>query len=763
MEFVHGAYAWFAAGMAIPLIIHLLHRQRFRRERWGAMQFLLNAIRKTQRRIRLENLILLLIRMLVMGFLAMAIMRPFFKESPLAALSDSNINYVFVIDNSMSMGYKRAKGTQLDMAKTAATDMLDKLTFSSNDTFTLILLNQYPEISATNLLKRDAAKNAVQGVELSDYGTSLVGTFSVIDEVLQKSGNIDKKVYIFTDMQENGWLCQNEEQKKKFDELLKKLSHNDHHYFYIIDVGDEDPQNYGIVSASVQDRVITTRRKVSFDVTLHNYSNMAIRDVPVHMVVNGDRKDVKAATLDPYSSGTVGFDYEFNEAGPHRIKFETTADFLARDDTRYFAVDVRDGIRLLLVNGDPAPSFDDEIMFLQLALDPSREGRRFKVDVKTPDTFPTDELLNYDAVFLCNCKDMTPEKVEKLKEFVKNGGGLFISLGAKVFKDFYNGEFFEEGKGLMPCKLTEIKGHELEKVEQGEEPAVFLDKVRVDHPMFKIYRDPKEQSSLNKIPFAMYWGTEAYEEPHVLAAYNDPIASPCLIEKPFGEGKVILYTSTIDREWNSFFKIAPFVPIVNEMARHLASRPLNNRNVLIGETIMIRLPVEKWAPELRLRHLDPGNWAEVTVPVDKPPKEDRTFLAKYPTNWEAQDPKKPRKAIDLQNRGMKFGGLYRLTHTDFKEETDKPIAYFAVNLGSANLDMTNLELSEGNLKRLLKDGLQTMYPTFKCQFIGEREKGESSVKVIPPASNLWKTILICVLSLLAMESILACIFGLKKE
>lgn len=756
-------YLWFAAGMAIPLIIHLLHRQRFRRERWGAMQFLLNAIKKTQRRIRLENLILLLIRMLVMGFLAMAIARPFLKESPLAALSDSNINYIFVMDNSMSMGYKRAQATQLELAKRAAADALDKLSFSSSDTFTLILLNQYPEVRAANILKRDVAKNAVQEVELSDYGTSMVNTFAVIDEVIKKSPNVDKKVYIFSDMQENSWRCQSEEQKKKFDEQLQKLSHAEHQYFYLIDVGEEDPQNYGIVAATVRDRVITTKRKIGFDVTLHNYSSLPVREIPVHMIVNGDRKDIQQCTLDAYSSGQVSFEYEFPEAGPHRIKFETTPDFLSKDDVRYFAVDVREGIRLLLLDGEPMPGSEDEIFFLQMALDPSREGRRFKIDVKTPDTFPLDELQTYDAVFLCNCKDLSPEKVEKLKEFVKNGGGLFISLGAKVGKEFYNTELYEEGKGLMPAKLTEIKGFELEKVANGEEEPFFLQKIRVEHPMFKIYKDPKEQSTLNKLPFAMFWGTEQYDEAGVLAAYNDPIASPFVIEKSYGEGKVLLFTTSVDKEWNTFFKLAPYLPIIQETARYLASRPLAARNVLIGDSIHFRLPVEKWAPEFRLRHMEPGQAGEVTVSAEKPPKEQRWVIVSYPSNQPAKDATKPKRAIDLRNEGLRFAGHYRLVYPDFKEESDKPLGYFAVNLGPADAEPQSLEMSEGNLKRILPENLASMYPGFKHQFIGRRSPGDSNVNIIPPASNLWKIILIAVLTLLGMESILACLFGLKKE
>jgi hypothetical protein len=766
MDLVNPGLAWFAAGMAIPIIIHLLHRQRFRRERWAAMQFLLNAIRKTQRRIRLENLILLLIRMLIMGFLAMAIARPFLKESPLAALADSNTNYIFVIDQSMSMGYKKAQATQLEVAKRSAVEVLDQLNLTGDNKFTLILMSQFPEIRLPSVSKRDVAKAAIQEIELSDYGTRMYETFQVIGEAIENSPNVEKKVYIFSDLQENAWAVETEDQKKKFDELLRKLSRTPQNYFYLVDVGEDDPQNYGVVHARVRERVITAKRRVSFDVTLHNYSNIPARDLPVHLVVNGDRKDALQCTLDPGSSSTVTFDYEFLEPGPYRIKFETTADFLPRDDVRYYALDVRDAVRLLLINGEPMPGYDDEMVFLQLALDPTREGRKFKIDVKTPDTLPTDELHNYDAVLMANVKDLSPEKVEKLREFVKNGGGFFIALGAKVGKEFYNQDLFEEGKGLMPARLTEIKGKEMELIERGEESATTLGKIAWDHPMFVDYAEPKNRPSLQKIPWGQYWGTEMYAEETVVAAFEDAIQSPCLIEKPFGEGKVILYTSTIDREWSNFCRIVPFVPLMDRLARHLAARPLTGRNLFLGDTIQFRFPVEKWAPELRLRHVEPGQSGERTITPDKPPKDQRWISISWPSVAAAAPPgpEKPKKASELRNEGVIHGGHYRLAYPEFKEDMDKPLAYFAVNVGPKDADSRSLEMAEANLKRIQPDALASRFPTFKHDYIGGRKsKEEGKVEIVPPASNLWKLILFAVLSLMAMESVLACIFGRKKE
>src|SRR5688572_3867656 len=100
MNLFNPGLLWFALGGAIPIIIHLLHRQKYRRVKWAAMEFLLAALKKTQRRLRLENLILLLLRILIMIVLALALARPFFEVAPLDFMKDSNTHYFLVIDNS---------------------------------------------------------------------------------------------------------------------------------------------------------------------------------------------------------------------------------------------------------------------------------------------------------------------------------------------------------------------------------------------------------------------------------------------------------------------------------------------------------------------------------------------------------------------------------------------------------------------------------------------------------------------------------------
>ena len=70
---------WGLAAAAVPLLLHLLNRRRYREESWAAMRFLLAAIRKNQRRIRLEHWLLLAVRTLLVVCVVLALAQPFLE------------------------------------------------------------------------------------------------------------------------------------------------------------------------------------------------------------------------------------------------------------------------------------------------------------------------------------------------------------------------------------------------------------------------------------------------------------------------------------------------------------------------------------------------------------------------------------------------------------------------------------------------------------------------------------------------------------
>jgi len=122
---------WFlagAAGAAVPLIIHLLVRRRYRHLPWAAMDLLLRAFKKTRRRLRIENLLVLLLRMAAVALIAVSLARPVVRSPAVAGKVGERSRALFILlDNSYSMNFKRGLQTPFEAAKKAAAEALDGL------------------------------------------------------------------------------------------------------------------------------------------------------------------------------------------------------------------------------------------------------------------------------------------------------------------------------------------------------------------------------------------------------------------------------------------------------------------------------------------------------------------------------------------------------------------------------------------------------------------------------------------------------------
>jgi hypothetical protein len=754
MGFFNPALVWFALGGAIPIIIHLLHRQKFRRIRWAAMEFLLAALRKTQRRLKIENLILLLLRILIMILLAGAVARPFLREAPAEILGDSDAHHIFVLDVSYSMAYKRAQNTSLEVAKRAAEKVLQEIRASEQDRFTLATLSSYPEAVMKDRNQKQQILNAINELKPSDYGTDVHATMREVETLIRETRNQDKRVYLFTDMQRRGWEFRDDQEARKFSELLKSLSHRPDTRFYLYDAGTDGAINHAVVDLRVHDRVVTTQRPSRFTAEIHNFSSTPRPSVNVNLYVNENLVKSEPTVLPPQTKVEVGFEYTFPEAAPYFVRASIDPDYLDVDDHRVLALDVKSALRGLAIDGEPGDSpRQSEISFAVLALDPTRQGLYFSVDVRTDKLFNAEGLDAYDFLILANVQSLSADKVEKIERFVRRGGGLFLAMGDQVDKVSFNEFLWKGGKGLSPAQLDEVAGETPGPgLERGQERRIarFAD----THPVFRAFQK-RSKASLYDLVFYRYFKVKDFDPDRVLAAFDDNLGSPLLLEKTLDEGKVLLFTSSIDDEWN--FGIPghpPYLILMREIAQHLSSRPSARRNLFVGELILADFPVELYQPPFLL---DTPRDGTVTLPASAPAEGETTFKVFYPQRAKANDPR------ILYNEGLRHAGKYRLTRSAAKEE-DRLLAYFAVNVPPRAPTAEEVHAAEGNLERISREEIQSRFKDFKVEFRGHKKEGDQEIDVRPPpASSLWKYLLYLVLGFMLLESTLAWLFGRTKQ
>jgi hypothetical protein len=210
------ALFWAGLGLAtIPIIIHLLSRRRVRRVRWAAMQWLLAAMKRHQRRLRLENWLILFLRMAAIALLGLALARPVLTDSPLAGLVASQRSVYLVLDNSYSTEAKLDARSVFETVKYEADVVLRSL--GPDDAVAVIVTND-PDVDATDglaphvLVGRSLgsegatrSREAVAALKTRHAPADWVRTLQKLEEQMADDV-VNRHVVVVTDLQAKDWL-----------------------------------------------------------------------------------------------------------------------------------------------------------------------------------------------------------------------------------------------------------------------------------------------------------------------------------------------------------------------------------------------------------------------------------------------------------------------------------------------------------------------------------------------------------------------------
>ncbi len=132
---------WLAAAAA-PILIHLWNKRKYREVPWAAVEYLLAAMRKNSRRMRLEQWLLLAVRTLIIMLVVFAVAQPFLEQAGFNFLPGGRTLKVLVLDGSYSMAYKPTDKSRFESAKQWATRIVEES--PQGDAFVLVLMADPP-------------------------------------------------------------------------------------------------------------------------------------------------------------------------------------------------------------------------------------------------------------------------------------------------------------------------------------------------------------------------------------------------------------------------------------------------------------------------------------------------------------------------------------------------------------------------------------------------------------------------------------------
>jgi hypothetical protein len=771
--------------VSIPIIIHLLNRKRFRVVTWAAMRFLLAAQRKNSRRMRLEQLILLAVRcvMVLLLVLAMASVTPWAEavwhwmnpEGGLApAAAGQRTHKILVVDGSFSMGLKDGDGTCFDKARALAAAIVRDS--SGGDGFSVVLMAAPPRRIVPEP-SEDARKVGaeIDALRLTHGNADLFATLSTVESLVQASPGKypDREVYFLTDLQQSTWIAR---QPAALSASLQKIQARARTIF--VDVGRE-AGNVAVTELSLGEAMATTGRETPVLTTLHNYGETR-SDVSVRLYVGraadakrearsgagGDLHEVSEVLLRKVERNQptpVAFKYKFPAPGDYVLQVQVQHDGLELDDVRSAVVTVKNTIPVMLVNGKPAVEvYDRATEWLRTALNPFDDGPvpasvAARPKVLSESQFSDEglgDLTGFDCVFLCDVPRLSLAEVRRLEGHVRRGGSVVFCMGDRVDLGSYNEMLYREGKGLLPARLL---GKQQATPGYQYQLAIDADADRED-PL-KPFRGTAARERLLAARFGEFVQAEpapragprkvlnfaAVAVPGREAATKTtpPPGGPAILEwrPPAGKegtgrmrGRVVLITTTVNSDWNSWPASPSFPPLMQELLNFAAAARLREQAVDVGDPLELYLSGTAGGLESLVRTPDGRTEAARTQ------NQDDSALVRFPDT--------------------DVSGVYAVTvGSDPREHL------FAVNVPALN---ESQQLSESDLTRTNREEIQKTYPEWEVQVVTDPGQavhtkassgGEPEMVLRPLGPVVARWLLLGLLVLVLLEVVLAWQFG----
>jgi aerotolerance regulator-like protein/VWA domain-containing protein len=532
-------------GAAVPVLVHLLGRPRARPQRFPAVELIQRALQHPAPRRRLRDVLLLAARIAAAVLLALVLARPALWASGAAGAGAKRI--AVVLDDSFSMGLRSGRHTIFEDAKEQARAAIETALGAGGEAALLLGGRGGTDPVPRPTSDRRRLLLALEALSPSARTTDLGDAVARARAALGANG----RVVVVTDG-------------------TAAVSGQD---LDVVDVGKAgDLGNLAVTRVEVEPADEPGALAVTAEVA--NFSDRA-RTVGLALRVQDRVLSRANLTLAPRARQEKRLSLR-PPAGAAAASLSIDADDLPIDDTRHFAVTGATEVRALLVDGDPRQArAEDELFYLRTALETAGDPP-VRVRTSAPEQLAA-RLGDQDVVMLCNVRELPDADAQALRGFVRGGGGLIVTAGGNIDPDAHL-----PVSDLLPGTPASVWSAGPRGADEDPDRLTRIGDVDFSHPALASFAaDPDLLHS------ARFWSRllvrpEAGADRRTLARFED--GAPALLERKAGNGRVLFFASTIDRDWNDLVIRPVFAPLLRQLARYAGRRASTvAADVLVGE------------------------------------------------------------------------------------------------------------------------------------------------------------------------------------
>lgn len=590
MSFLAPIMLWGTLAASIPIALHFFFRSRYRRVPWAAMDFLLASIEQTSRRLRFQELLLLLVRVAFLLLLALALARPTLTR--VASGVGDAVDAVVVIDTSASMDAREGAGTRLEQARAAASSLLDQLPLHST-VQVVTCSDRAATLGPRNPSDLEQTRELLQSIQVSHLATDLLPGVNEAAAILQRGQAPNKELYLFSDMQRLGWEQQGAALADRLREMSKQAN------IYLVRCGRRTPRNAGIIDILPQSGIPHVGERAGFAVLVRNHGTESVRNLTVSLSAEGretERESQPVTEIAPGETRAIPLSARLTKSGLRVLTATLKQDDLEADNRFDRVLHVRDQVRVLVVDGASNPKKPERAasFYLLHGLRPVKETERTSYPIQpalvTPRQAAPALLADTDLCVLVNValqpegqgttEHLSTAFLAALESFVREGHGLMVFGGDHVQPQAYN-RLLHQQHHLLPARL-------LPTPSPGEKAVFRLDRDSAESPAFRLFREDDSFQSLSGVEVRqrlnLETGTEEGAAPLALLRYSD--GQPAVLSRQVGSGEVLLVTTSADMSWSNWpLWHGTYVPFLDAALNHLLQGQTQQHNQTAGQPL----------------------------------------------------------------------------------------------------------------------------------------------------------------------------------
>jgi len=536
-------------GTSVPLVIHLLSRRTARRQEFSTLEFLRDLERRSMRRLRVRQLLLLVVRMLLIAAVAIAMARPTIQGSASGGGRGST-SAVVMMDASFSMRGDTPGGSLFELARERAREIVD--TFEDGDEVVLLAPGGGADANTEGIrdlgLVRERIAALQPGLGVVDGPAELRRAAAR----LAQARHPNREIHVITDCQRSGW--EGEDTAEPADAGV---------FFH--PVGDGPTPNAWVDRVDFSGQILEKGTPLELRVVVAGGPGFGPAELDVEMEIDDRVVDRRRIDVGPASRVALTFHETFADDGIHlgSVTLRGPAG-IPDDDRRYFTLRTERSAPVLVIGPDERAR-----RYLEAALAPEGGGSG-SFAVRTGDTH---ELVSASraretVIVLADVERLSEEELAGLKSFLSDGGGLLVYPGPRTDAAAWGRSFLPK---FLPGQLADLR--------VSEEP-FRIATLEASHPLFDLFRDG--EGGLRDIRFTRALHFRPLPGTAVLATFSN--GDPALVESSLLPGRVLFFTSGLDPAWSDLPLTGSFLPLLHESVRYLSKTAAQTAEQLdVGE------------------------------------------------------------------------------------------------------------------------------------------------------------------------------------